>query len=278
MTAEIRLSANTGADGILEQVEGLADIVDAIQITDSPGGKAHMSPLAASSILLQHGFDPVLHLTCRDRNRIALRSDLLGAAALGVTSLLIRRGDNLPRDPATNLKTVFDLDATALIAAARAMDEEAPFGKAVNFLVGTAAVAFKPGRNWKPAQITEKAKAGANFIQTQLCFDADLLRHYAAKIVQHKLTEKIDVIVNLAALPSADSAEWLGKNLRGAAVPDKIMKRMRQATDPENEGIQICTELLLECQSIPGIVGANLVSIGNMDSIRKAIKMTAFRD
>lgn len=277
LTAELRLEADTDAAAILSQANLVRAHVDAVQITDSPGGRTHLCALAASAILLDNDIDPVMHLTCRDRNRMALRSDLLGAAALGVTSLLVRRGEKIPRDAKSQVKTVYDWGVKRLIAEARSMQSESPFARPVDFLVGTAATAFKPDRDWTPEKVTGKAKAGANFIQTQLCFDVDLLRHYVARLVSRQMVEQLDVIVSLAPLPSADVASWLGKNLRGAVVPARVVKRLRQATDPEEEGVAICAELLRDCADVPGVSGANLISLGILDSVLEAISTSGVR-
>lgn len=241
-----------------------------MQVTDNPGEHVHMSPLAASAILLNAGIDPVLHMNCRDRNRIALRSDLLGAAALGISSLLIMRGKKIPSETRPRVKSVYDWGARKLIAYANSM-------KDANFVIGSIATAFKPDRDWKPEKIMTKADAGAKFIQTQLCFDIDILRHYMARLVAEKIIERVNVIVGVAPLPSVDVAQWLGKNLRGAVMPGKLVKRLRQSSVPEQEGINICAELLAEAAEIPGVSGANLVCLGDPESIVEAVQRSGVR-
>ncbi len=259
---------------IMEQAGILATAVDAIQVTDNPGDRVHISPLVAAGILLDNDIDPVLHMTCRDRNRIALHSDLLGAAALGVTSLLLMRGHKILEEPLSHTGPVFDWWVRSLIADASSMQSDPPFAKPMNFHIGSIATAFKPDREWKPENMTTKIDAGVKFIQTQLCFDIDLLRHYMARLVSEKLIERISVIVGIGPVPSAEVAQWLGKNLRGAVMPRKIVTRLRQSANPKREGELICAELLYESAQIPGVSGANLTSFGNPESIVEAVKIS----
>ncbi len=277
LSAELRLDSHSDAAAIMEQARILAPAVDAIQVTDNPAGRVHLSPLIAAGVLLDNGIDPVLHMTCRDRNRIALRSDLLGAAAVGVTSLLLMRGDNIAEKPLPHAGTVFDWRAKGLIAAANSLRSDPPFAKPVNFLIGSIATAFNPDRDWKPEKIKAKIDAGTNFIQTQLCFDVDLLRRYMARLVSEKLIERVDVIVGTAPVPSAEVARWLRKNLRGAVMPRRIVTRLRQSTNPKREGELICAEILHEAAQIPGVSGANLTSFGDTESIVEAVEISGIR-
>jgi methylenetetrahydrofolate reductase (NADPH) len=144
-------------------------------------------------------------------------------------------------------------------------------------MIGSIATVFKPDRDWKPAQLVSKADAGAKFIQTQLCFDIDLLRHYMARLVAEKIIQRVSVLVALAPVPSAEVAHWLGKNLRGAVMPAKLVKRLRQAEDAEQEGINICAELLNEVAAIPGVSGANLVCLGNPAAVAAAVQRSGVR-
>lgn len=277
LCAELKLDSHSDAAAVISQAKALSDFVDAVQVTDNPGGRVHLSPLAACSILLQEGFDPVMHITCRDRNRIALRSDLLGAAAIGVTSLLIRRGEKPAASSELRAKTVYDQRVKGLIADARSMQTKPPFDRPVDFLIGSFATAFKPNRGWTPQKIRAKADSGVNFIQTQLCFDADVLRHYVARLIDEKIVQRIDIVVGIAPLPSADVGQWLGKKLRGAVLPRKVIKRLRQAKDQELEGIRICAELLNECVDMPGISGVSLKPLGETDGVIEAVRMAGIR-
>jgi methylenetetrahydrofolate reductase (NADPH) len=270
LTAEIALDEHADRALIVAQAAALTPYVDAIQVSDSPGSQVQVSPLAAAAILFQAGVDPVIHMNCRDRNRLALCSELLGAAALGVSSLLIMRGREFPPGDRPRIKPVYDWGARRLVVCASEMQD-------ANFMIGTIATVFKPDRDWKPEKLVGKADAGAKFVQTQLCFDVDLLRHYMARLVSQKLIGRLSVMVGLAPLPSADIAQWLGKRLRGAVIPAKVVKRLRQAADPEQEGIKICAEMLQHLAHIPGASGANLVCLGEPEAVAAAVKLSGIR-
>lgn len=265
LTAELALDGDADRVAIVEQAQMLASAVDAIQVVDSSPAFASLSPVAVGGILLDAGVDPVLHLNCRDRNRLALRADVLGAAAMGVSSLLLMRGDPIPADVRPKIKSVHDWGTLRLIRFAQSLEK-------ADFMIGSTATVFKPDRDWQPEQLTKKIDAGTRFIQTQLCFDADLLRHYMTRLVSEKLVQRASVMVALAPLPSADLAHWLGKNLRGAVMPARLVKRLRQAANPEQEGIDICAELLQEFADIPGVAGANLICLANPEALVEAVR------
>jgi methylenetetrahydrofolate reductase (NADPH) len=281
LTAELTPCAD--AARLVEQARRLAGWVDAVQVTDNPGGRVHMSALVAAGLLRQAGIDPVLHMNCRDRNRVALYSDLIGAAGLGISSLLIMRGNEMPpRRRTSTVNGVFDLGATQLIAAARAMrDDEgaATLGAArpADFFLGAIARVFAPKATWEPRTLLTKVDAGARFVQTQLCFDMKVLRRYMARLVAAQLPRRAHVLVGLAPLPSADTARWLRDHVKGPLVPDAVIQRIEQARDPEAAGVEICAELLQEAAEIPGISGANLLTPANLEVIPAAIRAAGLR-
>ena len=157
LSAELKLDARSTAASIIDEARVLAPMVDAIQITDNPGGRVHLSPLVAAGILLAQKIDPVLQMSCRDRNRIALRSDLLGAAALGVTSLLLMRGKKFPRDFPAKAEPVYDWGARRLIAAAKALQTDPDSPNPPRFFIGSVATAFNPAKGWEPKKMAAKA-------------------------------------------------------------------------------------------------------------------------
>lgn len=277
LSAELKLDARSTRASIAEQAQILRTSVDAIQITDNPGGRVHMSPLVAAGIVLDQKIDPILHMTCRDRNRIALHSDLLGAAALGVTSLLLMRGQKFPADFPSRPATVYDWGARKLIAAAHALQSDAENENRPHFFIGSIATAFNPTRGWQPGKLATKADAGVKFIQTQLCFDIDVIKRYVAGLIDAKLLERVSVIISIAPIPSADVGEWLASNLRATVVPGDIINRLRRAKDPENEGIEICAEMLQQLKDVPGVSGANLMSFGDTESVAKSIEISGLR-
>jgi len=282
LTAELPLSDYQDGATLMENAGRLHPWVDAIQLTDNQRGRVHASSLAVAAMLLQQGIDPVLHVTCRNRNRIALESDLLGAAAIGVTSLVVMRGSNRGAGPRAAVKTIFDTGATELIAVARAMsDGRVPSGKPLNpapdFFIGAVGTVFSPEEDWQPRGLTAKLDAGARFVQTQPCFDMPALRDYLQRLVKERLTWKFQVIIGLACLPSVTAARWVSDIAGGALIPDATVRRLKQARDPEQEGVAICAELLQELMEIPGVAGVNLIPLGNPDAVVEAVKLSGIR-
>jgi methylenetetrahydrofolate reductase (NADPH) len=277
VTAHVNLAQAPDAKSVIRQGEVLRPAVDAVQLTDNPGSQVQMSGLAAAALLLPQGIDPVVHMTCRDRNRVALQSDFVGAAALGVTSILLMRGDKVPQHMKPKVRNVFDTDPKELMAFIQSLKDAETVTLVSDFLVGAVATIFEPDESWVPDKLKIKCDAGANFIQTQLCFDTGVLRKYMARIVASKLTHRLSFIIALSPLPSVDAAHWMRDNVKGALVPESIIKRMEQASDPEREGIEICAELLRELKSIPGVSGATLLTTGKLETIPAAIEASGVR-
>jgi len=275
VTAHVNLAEALDAESLLRQGEILRPVVDAIQLSDS--AQIHMSGVAAAALLIQNGLDPIVHMNCRDRNRIALQKDLIGAAALGVTSVLLMRGKTIPDGKKLEARNVFDIPALELMAYIQNLKQTEDTSLVSRFLVGANAEIFDPKDDWTPKNLTRKCAAGANFVQLQICFDLDITRNYMARIVAAKLTHKASFIAALAPLPSAASARWVRDNVKGALVPEPVIERLEGASDPEREGIEICAELMQELAKIPGVSGANLLTLGKLESIPAAIEASGVR-
>jgi methylenetetrahydrofolate reductase (NADPH) len=269
ISAELTVKRDSTADDVRRQADVLGSYVDAIQVTDNPYAWVQMSALSAAGILIEHGFDAVPILTCRDRNRIALRSDLLGLKALGVTSLMLMRGHRVPENHSVPASTVFELTGRELIALAASLDQ--------TFFIGTGAKAFRPGPRWQAESLTARAAAGARFMQTQLCFNMDILRRYMGRFVAANLTRNYSVMISLSPLPSATTARWVKENMSDSRIPAAVIQRLEDAKDPEQEGIAICAELMLEISEIPGVSGVNLMTTGNPGAIPAVIKASGLR-
>ena len=277
VTAHVNLPRGPDADSLIRQGEILRPAVDAVQLTDNPRAQVHMSGIAAAALLLQQGIDPIIHMTSRDRNRIALQSDLIGAATLGVTSVLLMRGKKLPDSKKPRVHNVFDTPAKEIMAYTQQLKDAENESLVSDFLVGATAIMFDPDADWMPDNLSKKCAAGANFVQTQLCFDMGVVRNYMARMVASKLTHRLYFIMALSPLPSAETARWMRDNVVGALVPESIIERMEQASDPEREGIEICAELLQELATIPGVSGANLLTLGELETIPAAIDASGVR-
>ena len=269
ISAELTVKRDSTADDIRRQADLLGEDVDGIQVTDNPYAWVQMSALSAAGILIGHGVDPVPILTCRDRNRIALQSDLLGLQALGVTSLMLMRGHRVPKNHALPSGTVFDLTGRELIKLAASVDQR--------FFVGTGARAFRPGPRWRAESLVARAAAGAQFVQTQLCFNMEILRHFMRRFVATKLTRDYSVMVSLSPLPSAETALWVKENMSDSRIPAAVIQRLENARNPEREGIEICAELMQEISQIPGVAGVNLMTTGDPAAIPAAIRASDLR-
>ena len=271
VTAEIFLRPGSSADSIGEQAELLRDHVDAILLTDSQFGQLHMSTLVAASILMHIGVDPIVQLTTRNRNRIALISDLIGAAVLGVTSLLLVRGERAPKEFEPRPKPVMDVKAAELIRMASTINEDPRMKDFPDFYIGSAVTPHGPRKVWKGKILTEKIDAGAGFLQTHICLDMDILKSYMGQLVDKGIIRRTNVIGTTAILGSADDARWLRDNRRNVVIPNSIVDRLERAADPRQEGINICTETLQVMAEIPGISGANIMAARDLSTIPEAI-------
>lgn len=278
ITAELTLKRESVADDVLRQAELLGPWVDGIQVSDSPWAWTQMSAVAAAALLLEAGVDPVPIVTCRDRNRIALSSDLLGLHALGVRSMLLIRGHRLSKEHPLQAKAVLDLKGRELIALARTLEEDRIGGAGGKLFIGTGGKAFIPKPSWTGDSLKARAAAGAEFLQTQLCFNPALLRKYLQALVERKLTWSYQVVVSLAALPSAVTARWLKQHLADSKIPEDIFRRLQSAKDQEQEGVDICAELMRTISAIPGVSGINLMTTGNPEALVAAIKASGLRD
>ena len=275
ITGQLNLANAPDAESLLRQAETLGPAVDAVQLLDSK--QPHISGVAAAALLIRNGIDPIVHMNCRDRNRLALQKDLLGAAVLGVTSVLIARGAKIPKSARVGVRNVFDTPALEFMAYIQGLKQDEDGQLPADFLIGANAEMFEPEADWLPKNLIRKCAAGANFVQLQICFDMSVARKYMARIVTAKLTHRAGFIMALSPLPSAEAARWIQGNVKGALVPESIIRRLERASDPEREGIDICAALLKEAATIPGVSGANLLTLGSLETIAAAIEASGMR-
>jgi methylenetetrahydrofolate reductase (NADPH) len=224
-------------------------------------------------MLVAQGIEPILQFTCRDRNRIALQSDLLAAAASGVRNLLVLRGDDPSAGDQPEAKPVFDLDPRGLLETARRLRDagELPSGRKVDgradFFLGAADSPLDPPPDWMPNSLQAKIAAGAQFVQTQFCMDAGVVRRYMARLAEHKIAGKLAVLIGVAPLRSAKSARWMKEKLFGTVIPDATIARLEAASDPLAEGRRICLDLMQELAAIPGVNGCHVMAPGNESAV-----------
>jgi len=269
--AQLFLRPETDALAIQLQADVLQDTVDGVLLTDNQYGQLHMSTIAAASVLLDHGVDPVIQLSSRNRNRIALMSDLLGAAALGVSSLLLVAGERAPDSFQPKPKPVMDLTATDLIRTASTMNADEDLAHKPDFFIGGIVTPVMPKPNWDAKNLRGKIEAGAQFLQTHICMDVNLLSRYLGFLVTNKLIQQTSVIGAVAVLGSADDAIWMRTNRPNSMLPDSTIERLQAAQDPREEGIRICAETIKAMRNIPGIAGVNIMAARDLTAIPAVI-------
>lgn len=281
ITAEVTPPVSFDRAELIAKATPLKGLADAVNITDGAGARPHLGAVTAAAILVQEGIEPILQFTCRDRNRIALQSDLIAAAASGIRNMLILRGDDPSAGDQPDAKPVFDLDARQLLETARNLRDkgELPSGRKVTgraeFLLGGADSPIDPPAGWEPKGLAAKIAAGAQFVQTQFCMDTDVVRRYLARLAEHNIKD-LSIIVGVAPLRSAKSAMWMKEKLFGTIIPDSIVARMEAAADPLAEGRAICVETISALADIPGVAGVHIMAPNNdaavPDVIREARK------
>ena len=283
MTAELVPPLSCDAQALLNKAVALKGLADAVNVTDGAGARAHMSALAGASLLLQAGVEPILQMTCRDMNRLALQSEMMGAAALGIRNLLLLSGDDPKSGDQPDTKPVFDVDSRTLIATARRLRDDGtlPTGRKVegkaDFFIGAADMPLDPPEGWQPNALAAKIDAGAQFAQTQFCMDASIVRRYVAALERAAITSKIALLIGVNPLRSAKSARWMQHHLYGTIIPDAFIARLEQAADPAYEGLRICVELIEELATIRGVAGVHIMAPGNDMAIPAAIKAARAR-
>jgi methylenetetrahydrofolate reductase (NADPH) len=250
ITAEIVPPLSASPDKLLAEARTLGDKVTAINVTDAAAGRTTMSSFAAAAILAGNGFEPVLQVTCRDRNRISLAGDLIGAAAQGIENVLILRGDDPSGGDQPDAKPVFD----GTLPSGREIDPPP------RLFIGAADVPRAPDANWKSEFLVRKIDAGAGFLQTQFGFDLDVVRAYIGRLNEEGLTERVGVIIGVGPIRSAKSARWMNENLFGVNVPEATIARLEGAKDQRAEGRQICAELIQGLREIKGVAGAHIMA------------------
>ncbi len=284
LTAEITPPATVSADDLLAKALPLKGLADGVNVTDGASARAAMDPLAAAAIMMSAGVEPILQLTCRDRNRIALQGAVMGAAALGVQGILCLTGDDPKVGDQPETKPVFDINSTALIEAIASIGSGAlPNGREIKgtamLLPACADMPIDPKPDWEPAGLKAKIAAGACFAQTQFCMDGGVLRRYIARLHECGISKDFPIIVGVAPLASGKSARWISENLYGSIIAPSFVERMDAAADPKAEGAAIALELIRDYAQIVGVAGVHIMAPLNektvpslMEAARKALQ------
>jgi methylenetetrahydrofolate reductase (NADPH) len=280
VTAELNPPDSADPQSVYQRALVLAEVCDGINATDASGANVHMSSVGVCALLTRAGYEPVLQVSCRDRNRIAIQGDLLGAAAMGVRNVLCLTGDGVQAGDQPQAKPVFDLDSISLLQTARIMRDKGHFlsGRKLEvpprFFLGAASNPFVPPYDFRPLRLAKKIAAGADFIQTQYCFDLPRFRQFMATVTQMGLHKKAFILVGVGPLRSAKAAEWMRKNVPGVVIPDEIIRRLR-GVPPERqrqEGKRICIELIQAVSQIEGVSGVHVMAYRQEELVAEIIE------
>ncbi len=280
VTAELNPPDSADPAEVYQAALVLSEVCDAINATDASGANCHMSSVAICALLTRAGYEPVLQVSCRDRNRIAIQGDLLGAAALGVRNVLCLTGDDVSVGDQPQAKRVFDFDSVQLLRVARIMRDRGVLlsGRKLtvspNLFLGAAANPFVPPFDWRPLRLAKKVEAGADFIQTQYCFDVPRLRRFMRRVRDLGLHERVFILAGVGPLRSEKAAEFMRTRVPGVVIPDEIVDRLRK-TPParkREEGKRICVEIIQQVREIEGIAGVHVMAYRQEELVAQIIE------
>ncbi len=266
VTAEIAPPDSADPNEVYERASLFDGYVDAINATDGSGANCHMSSVGMCSLLTRRGYAMVMQVSARDRNRIAIQGDVLGAAAMGVYNILCLTGDGVDVGDHPEAKPVFDVDSMSMLTMLRGMRDEGRFlsGRQLTsppkVFLGAAANPFAPPLDYRPLRLAKKVAAGAQFVQTQYCFDVDTFRNYMAAVRDSGIHEQVFILAGVGPLASARSAEWIRGNVPGIHIPDAVIARLRGARDQKEEGVRFCVDMINEIREIEGVHGVHIMA------------------
>jgi len=278
VTAELGPPKGTSRRVIERRAELLRFCCDAVNVTDNQTAIVRMSSWAACTILKQQGLDPVLQIVTRDRNRLAIQSDVLGAIALGIRNILCLTGDHQRLGDHPTAKNVYDLDSIQLVQTLKKMRDEKKLLSGSNIrgdvpiFIGAAANPFADPFEYRVIRLAKKVKAGADFIQTQAVFDVDRFEKFMQMVRDMGLDEKVHILAGVIPTKSAGMARYMRDYVAGVIVPDEIVKRMEDAKDAREEGVKICLEIIERLLEIPGIHGIHIMAVGWEDIVPEIVE------
>ncbi len=300
VTGELGPPQSADSAVIREKAGVLRGYCDAVNITDNQTAIVRMSSIGSGAIVVDEGLEPIIQMTARDRNRLAIQSDLLGAYALGMRNLLCLTGDHQNFGNHPTAKNVFDIDSLQMVRMVSSMRDEAIFqsgdsfkGPEPRFFVGAAAAPFADPIEFRPFRLAKKVQAGANFIQTQLVYDLDAFAEYMEKVRGLGVHEQTFILAGVGPLKSPGMARYMKNNVPGILVPDELIDRMTAAGDPwaaikkedltkedkraraaawQQEGIKICIELIQQLQKIKGVAGVHIMAIEWEEAVKPIVE------
>ncbi|MDE0063886.1 MAG: methylenetetrahydrofolate reductase [Gammaproteobacteria bacterium] len=266
VTAEVSPPDSADPEDVYERAAVFDGWVDAINATDGSGGNCHMSSVGVCSLLTRRGYAMILQMTCRDRNRISIQGDALGASAMGVANILCLTGDSVSNGDHPEAKAVFDLDCMTLLGTLRTMRDEGEYlsGRKIKspprVFLGAAINPFSPPHDFRPVRFAQKVVAGAQFVQTQYCFDIDRFKRYMQRVRDEGLHEQVFILAGVGPLASARAAEWIRTNVPGVFIPDACIDRLKGAKDQAQEGVEICKDVIGQLREIEGVHGVHIMA------------------
>ena len=280
VTAELNPPDSADPEDVYKAALVLSEVCDGINAVDASGAHCHMSSVAICALLTRAGYDPVYQVACRDRNRIAIQGDLLGAAAMGVRNVLCITGDDVTNGDQPEAKRVFDFDSIQLLRTARIMRDESVFlsGRklttAPRLFLGAAANPFVQPFDWRPLRLAKKIAAGADFIQTQYCFDLPRLKTFMARARDLGLHEKAFILVGVGPLRSERAAEFMRNNVPGVVIPDAVVERLRKTPKAQKraEGKKICIEIIQQVREIEGVAGVHVMAYRQEELVAQIVQ------
>jgi 5,10-methylenetetrahydrofolate reductase len=266
VTAELNPPDSSDPNEVYDRAAVFEGWVDGINATDGSGANCHISSIAISALLTRAGYAPVMQISCRDHNRIAIQGNVLGASAMGVDNILCLTGDGVQAGDQPGAKPVFDLDSLSLLATIKKMRDESTFLSSRKItlppkvFLGGAANPFAPPHDFRAKRLAKKIKAGAQFVQTQYCFDVPMLENYMTEVRDMGLDEQCYILIGVGPLASAKAARWIRANVPGVHIPDSIIKRLEGAENQKHEGRDLCIEIIQQVHEMKGVSGIHVMA------------------
>ncbi len=266
VTTELNPPDSADPQDVYERAKIFDGWVDGINAVDASGANCHMSSVGICALLTRMGYAPIMQISCRDKNRIAIQGDVLGAAAMGVANILCLTGDGVQAGDQPGAKPVFDLDCMSLLETIRTMRDEGKFlsGRKLStppsVFLGAAINPFAPPVDFRPHRLAKKIAAGAQFVQSQYCYDVPMFVEYMKRVRDLGLTEQCFVLVGVGPLASAKTARWMRSNVPGVHIPDAIIARLEGAADQKAEGKRLCIDIINEVKEIAGVSGIHVMA------------------
>ena len=266
VTAELNPPDSANPQDVYERASVFDGWVDGINAVDASGANCHMSSVGICALLTRMGYAPIMQIACRDKNRIAIQGDVLGAAAMGVTNVLCLTGDGVQAGDQPGAKPVFDLDCMSLLETVRTMRDEKKFlsGRKLTtppaVFLGAAINPFVPPHDFRPLRLAKKIAAGAQFVQSQYCYDVPMFRAYMDRVRDLGLHEQCFILCGVGPLASARTARWMRANVPGVHIPDAVIARLEGAADQKKEGKQLAIDIIDEVKEIEGVAGIHVMA------------------